>query len=165
MATAQLIKTTGEAQSTVSASEIFSMACQFGVGYDTLVNHLALGAKLISPERAKELGRVTPKQIRAQLLGRDVAEPLVIVDGQWSAATVDLEVGTYVLLPAAMVPENGNLAPCGELGRATLFQAARPGLVRLTDAARQKSVFARISRFQFVGLRALVQTQADREIG
>lgn len=132
--------------------ELFSLACQFGVGYDTLVNHLAFGLKLISPERAQELGRTTPKQIRSQLLGRDVAEPLVVVDKTWAATTVDMEVGTYLTLPSTTSPERPNLARCGDLGEITLFQAARPGLVRLVDTTTNKSMFARISRYRYAGL-------------
>ena len=132
--------------------ELFSLACQFGVGYDTLINHLAFGLKLISADRAKELGRTNPKQIRYQLIGRDVAEPLLVVDKNWPASTVDMEVGTYITLPSTTSPERANLVRCGELRTMTLFQAAKPGLARLIDPTIGKSLFARISRYQYAGL-------------
>src|SRR5262249_35242238 len=60
--------------------DIYAVACNFGVGYATLVNHLAYGLGEIMPSRAKELLRATPKSIRRDLLGDAGSTPLVVVD-------------------------------------------------------------------------------------
>jgi Zn-dependent peptidase ImmA (M78 family) len=132
--------------------EVFAISCNFGVGYDTLVNHLAYGAQLIRPDRAKELSRSSPKEIRKRLLGRDTQEPLVVVDKYWSAPTVDLEVGTFLITPGQSVAEGSTLSHCASFATTELFQAVSPGLGRLVNKRTADSRFVRVSRYQFVGL-------------
>jgi len=82
---------------TATPEQLFAISCNFGVGYDTLINHLHYGVQLITRERADEMSKSSPKELRKLLLGRDVTEPLVVVDDYSSAPTIDLEVGTFIL--------------------------------------------------------------------
>jgi Zn-dependent peptidase ImmA (M78 family) len=84
---------------TADEVQIFAVACNFGVGYATLVSHLAYGIGEITAARSRQLLKSSPKSIRCKLLGDNSAEPLVLVDGLWVARAVDAEVGTSILLP------------------------------------------------------------------
>lgn len=142
----------GTTPDTATPQQLFEISSNFGVGYDTLVNHLAYGTQLVSPERAKEMGRSSPKEIRKLILGRDVQESLVVVDEHWTAPTVDIEVETLLLTPKHTIAEGLALRHCGSIEIGELFQAINPGLGRLATKPNGHSRFVRVSRFQFVGL-------------
>jgi Zn-dependent peptidase ImmA (M78 family) len=142
--------------------ELFAISCNFGIGYDTLVNHMAYGVRLITEERATELGHFSPKEIRRELLGKDVQHPLVIVDQHWSAPTVDLEVDSFLLVPAQLSAEGTVLRHCESLGSNELFQAVSPGLGRVVDK-RGESRFVRVSRFHFAGLSKYRHLEEDSD--
>jgi len=144
--------TRGTTPDRATPTDIFAISCNFGVGYDTLVNHLAYGVELIQPERARELSRSTPKNIRKAFLGRDVPEPLIVSDEHWSASTVDLEVGAYLISPKQTAADCSILRRCESLPAGELFQAISPGLGRLIHEQLDVCRFVRVSRFQFVGL-------------
>lgn len=142
---------------------MFSISCNFGIGYETLINHLAYGVNLISHDRAKQLGKTSPKEIRHALLGKDVQEPLVFVDQHWTAPTVDLEVGTFLLIPPGLSADGPVLRHCHSFAATELFQAATPGLGRLVDKKSRESRFVRVSRFQFAGLSKFRHLEEDTE--
>ena len=54
---------------TATPIEIYRIACQFGVGYSTLVTHLLWGEAMISRARADALRKFTPRTLRAHILG------------------------------------------------------------------------------------------------
>ena len=83
---------------TATPLQIFIVACQFGVGYVTLINHLSYTLREISTMRRAELDRWSPQRIRQQLIG-DEFESCVIVDGHNEAASFDVVKGAAVLLP------------------------------------------------------------------
>lgn len=137
---------------TAMPEEIFAISCQFGIGYETLVNHLAHGVKLISRERAKELRRSSPKEIRNSLLQEDTQSPLIVVDEHWSAPTVDLEIDAYLLTPRAFSVEGPTLRHCNTGCSTELFRAVSPGIGRLINHRTGQSRFVRVSSYQFIGL-------------
>ena len=51
-----------------TALDMYAIACNFGVGQATLVNHLAYGINMINQVQRDRLGRITPKMIRTELL-------------------------------------------------------------------------------------------------
>lgn len=146
-----------------SAEAIFSISCNFGIGYETLINHLAYGVQLISRDRAKLLSKHSPKDIRGTILGKEVQEPLVVVDQHWTAPTVDLEVGTFLLVPGSLSADGPVLRHCHSLGGTELFQATAPGLGRLIDKSSGDSRFVRVSRFQFAGLSKFRHLEEDSD--
>jgi len=132
--------------------QLFAVASNFGVGYSTLVNHLAYGAETISPLRANELLKSSPKTIRASLLGAPTEAPLVVADEHWNANTLDLEVDALVSLPTGVSVDATVLAPKGTVGSMKLFQARSPGIRRATVPGTQWATFIRVSRKRYVGL-------------
>lgn len=132
--------------------QLFAVASNFGVGYSTLVNHMAYGVETISPMRANELLKSSPKTIRASLLGAPTDAPLVVADEHWNANTLDLEVDALVLLPTGVSVDATVLAPKGTAGSMELFQALTPGIRRVTVPGTQWATFIRVSRKRYVGL-------------
>ena len=61
---------------TATPAQIFTIACEFGVGYATLLTHLSAGVNMLSRGRAAALRRVTLKALRMDILGALTPEPL-----------------------------------------------------------------------------------------
>ncbi|MBA2749370.1 MAG: ImmA/IrrE family metallo-endopeptidase [Tatlockia sp.] len=133
-------------------SQIYTVACNFGVGYSTLINHLAYSLKFITRERAKFLRKHTPQKIRKEFFGRDTPNPLIIVDENWLAKTIDIEVGTELLLPRNVLPSNNLLEPVLDSSLSNHFYAKCSGITRISSSDNCWAVFVRIAPFQFVGL-------------
>lgn len=154
----------GWSPQTATPAQIYTVSCNFGVGYSTLVNHIAYSLKLIGRERANFLRRQTPQKIRSELIGIENATPLIIVDENWMAKTVDIEVGTELLLPPNVLPLNELLVPMAESHLSNHFYAKGSGLARISSTDNRWAMFVRIAPFQFVGLskyRHLENTEED----
>ena len=85
---------------TATCVQMFTVACDFGVGYNTLLTHLAVGVKMISWARSTVLQRVSPKALRAAILGVASGDPLVLADRHRPGPTLDTEVKTLVTFAA-----------------------------------------------------------------
>ena len=88
-----------------SALDTYAIACNFGVGQATLVNHLAYGIDMISPTQRALLGRITRKMIRTELPKQVVAEPLIFADRHRNSPTLDVEQNVLLMLPPEVVGE------------------------------------------------------------
>lgn len=135
-----------------TALDMYAIACNFGVGQATLVNHLAYGIEMINQAQRDRLGRITPKMIRTELLGEVVPSPLTVVDQYWNSPTLDLEQGALVLLPARVVVDTSMLAPERELAAGRLFLAAKCGITRVAIPGTPWATYVRVARRQYVGL-------------
>jgi len=145
----------GWSQQTASPSQVYTIACHFGVGYETLIGHMAHALQSISGTRADELRKVGPKAIREQLLGSPAAEALIVADEQWGLQTVDAEVGMRILLPSGVKADEGAAIVAERIivsCRGELFRAARPGIVRVARMEPPWAAFVRVARHQFSGL-------------
>jgi Zn-dependent peptidase ImmA (M78 family) len=131
--------------------DILAVANNFGVGYATLVSHLAYTLQELPSHRARELLRSSPKAIRRTLIGDDSAEPLVIVDGHWAGKPVDVEVGTSILLPPGSSHDGAALKLVGECAGGIVVEAVRPGIGRVL-VADHAIHFVRVARKAYVGL-------------
>ena len=136
---------------TATPLQVYTAACHFGVGYDTLVGHLEYALDTISPSHAAQLRRVGPKDIRSEILGCPSSAPLVIVDRHWGIPTVDAEVGSLLLFPKGATADGSVITTEAELQDGRLFRAVHPGVVRVTCPGTPWAVFARVSRFHFAG--------------
>jgi Zn-dependent peptidase ImmA (M78 family) len=132
--------------------QVFTIACNFGVGYETLIDHMAFALEMISPQKADTLRKVKLPAIRKIALGQESSDPLIIADEKWALPTIDAEVGTYLLLPNTAEAANGNIIELEGSLQGRLFRAARPGIVRVHCPNTSWAVFVRISRYQFEGL-------------
>jgi hypothetical protein len=130
--------------------QCFTVACHFGVGYLTLVNHLAYGLREISRDRAAELGRVGLPVIRRALLGGQGSDRLWVVDRHYMMPTLDAEVGTTLVLPVGSQPEFDHLRLEGDLASGRVFTPVRPGITRV-EAAEGWVVMVRVARYQYSG--------------
>ena len=132
--------------------QIFTIACNFGVGYETLINHMTYTLTMLERTQAASLLKVKPKTIRQQILGYLSSEPLIIADEHWSIPTIDAEVGSQLLLPSTAEAANHTITIQAEHLNGRLFRANRPGIVRVYCRNTNWAVFVRVSRHQFVGL-------------
>lgn len=148
----EAFKKRGIAANRATALELFTVACNFGVGQATLVNHLTYALEMISPVQRATLGRITPKMIRTQVLGEEVSEPLTIADQHWTAATLDTEQGALLLLPAGVVVDTTVLMPERDLSSGRLFRAANPGITRVVIPGTNWATYVRVARHGYVGL-------------
>ena len=132
--------------------QMFTIACSFGTGYTTILNHLAYGLEMVSHNRAETLKKIQLPAIRASLLGNKSRQGLIVADQHYAMPTIDVEVGMLVLVPNGAKAESDSLQHVGDVPQGRLFQAQRPGLVRAEIAQSSWAVIIRISRFQYAGL-------------
>jgi len=133
-------------------AQLYAVANWFGVSYTGFIDHLSLALRKMPRDRAGQLKRVAPKELRAALLPRAVTTGhLVLVDTHWHDRAIDIEVGDAVVLPAKCVSEG----PCCETVAAsaarTVIVATRPGLGHVTHPPSGWSAFVRVSRAGFTG--------------
>lgn len=147
-----------------TALDMYSIACNFGVGQATLVNHLAYGINMINQVQRDRLGRITPKMIRTELLGEILSTPLTVADQHWNSPTLDMEQGALLLLPSGVVVDASMLAPERELTAGRLFRATKCGITRVAIPGTPWATYVRIAQRQYVGLarfRHLEETADD----
>lgn len=137
---------------TATPEQIYTIASSFGVGYETILGHLAYSLRHIKPARADVLRKSKIPQIRERILGFATKEPLVIVDRQHARGTVDAEVGALVLLPNGATTDTDHIEPFKDTANGTVFRALRPGLARVSLPGENWGVVVRVSRFQYAGL-------------
>jgi Zn-dependent peptidase ImmA (M78 family) len=135
-----------------SALDMYAIACNFGVGQSTLVNHLAYGIEMINPIQRASLGRITPKMIRTELLGETAPGPLIVADQHWNSPTLDAEEDALLLLPSGVMVDTTMLIPERELTTGRLFRAMKPGITRVAIPGTSWATYVRIARRQYVGL-------------
>jgi hypothetical protein len=130
--------------------QAFIVACHFGVGYLTLVNHLAYGLRAIRSALAEQLRKVRLPAIRQAMIGSKAAEHLWVADSHYVMPTLDTEVGTTLMLPAGSRPEFDNVIHSGDLPKWRVFSAVRPGITRVV-AGGGWAVTVRIAKYQYSG--------------
>ena len=144
--------TRGWTPETATAAQMFTIACDFGVGYGALLTHLSVGVNMISRARAAALRRVTPKALRADMLGALTPEPLIVADRHRAGPTLDAEVRMLILLPPGAETTGANLAHDYDLSDGRLFRAVRPGIVQASADSGAWTAFIRIAPEAYVGL-------------
>ena len=141
---------------TATPLQIFTIACEFGVGYATLLTHLSAGVNMLSRGRAAALRRVRPKAVRMDILGALTPEQLIVADHHRTAPTLDAEVKALLLLPPGAEVTGGGLAFERDLAAGRLFRAMKPGVFQAS--AGEWAVFVRVApvqkdeRYGYVGL-------------
>lgn len=130
--------------------QAFVVACHFGVGYLTLVNHLAFGLREIRTTFAERLKKVRLPAIRLAVLGAKGTDRLWVADRHYRMPTIDTEVGTTLLLPKGSEPEFTNIIPMIDLPAGRVFKAVRSGITRV-EADDDWAANVRIARYQYSG--------------
>ncbi|MHB8523786.1 MAG: ImmA/IrrE family metallo-endopeptidase [Limisphaerales bacterium] len=134
-----------------SPVEIYAVACQLGVGYETIVQHLRWSLALITSNRADELLKTSPKQLREYLLVPDRIRHLVVTDCAWTKIAVDLQVGDAALLPDNVKLEGKSAIILGKQQMGTLVEGCKPGITRAESCDNSWCAYIRVSRIDFVG--------------
>lgn len=133
-----------------SPDQAFIVACHFGVGYLTLVNHLAYSLREITVSVAEKLKKVRLPAIRKAILGATGTDRLWVADQQYEMPTLDTEVGTTLLLPKGSDPEFANIESIGEVASGAIFMAVRPGITRV-EADEDWAINVRVAKYQYSG--------------
>jgi Zn-dependent peptidase ImmA (M78 family) len=115
--------------------QLFTIACELGVGYATLLNHLSYTLREINASTRAELKKWTPQRIRKQLLADEADEPIIVLDAQSAAPTYDVEKNNSILLPAGAQVDGKALVFVRSLGEGDLYRAARRGDATVSGAA------------------------------
>jgi len=131
--------------------EVYTISNWFGVGYDTLINHMQYGLRIISADRAEELQKTRPQQIREALVGKDFATNLIIAGPHWTTRTIDIQVGDIVLLPKGVANEGSNVKFIQSYRTGDLFEGTMPGVSQFQDCSNGWSAPVRVSKRGFVG--------------
>ncbi len=147
----QALSTRGLNPRTASPLELYRIACQFGVGYETIVQHLRWSVEEIDQRRADELLKVSPKQLRESLIGANRTRHLLLVDKYWAKVPVDLQVGEMAILPGTIRLEGAAAREVERHKLGSLIEAILPGIARVETTDGAWSAFIRVSRKDFVG--------------
>ncbi|MCD4823780.1 MAG: ImmA/IrrE family metallo-endopeptidase [Phycisphaerae bacterium] len=152
LAVSRLFTERGWKPDTCTPEQIFTVAGQLGVGYESLLIHMTQALKILSLTRCKDLRTVTPKQIKQNLIGFDNTGEVVTVDEFWIHKPVDLCVGDLIVLPTGTMVEGSNLRPLAQNRENCIFEAAFPGLARAYSKITNWATHIRIAKIKFEGL-------------
>lgn len=140
------------AQATSTSLQIYVVAGQLGVGYETLAHHLRWSLGALSQDRLNDVLRTSPKDIRRQLLPKHSDSPrIILADADWCDVPVDLSVGDLLIAPGGSRAEGAAVRALGPHDLGVLYLASAPGLARIESDGLGWSAFARVSRRAFIG--------------
>lgn len=132
-----------------SELDIYVISNRFGVGYTTLIHHLAFTLRFLSASRAAHLKGTGPKLIRAEVLGELTTGHLVIVDQHWALPTIDVEVGDHIVFPDG-AGVMGDSIQAMRHSAGVWARAVRPGIAQARFS--ESACFVRVSRRHYEGL-------------
>ena len=135
-------------------TDFYAIACQLGVGYETLLKHMRWSLDLIGDARMRDLQAFPPKEIRRAVLGHSAPGHLVLADAQWNRVAIDLEVGDFAVVPRGVTLRGPSVRFSGECSRGRVLEGVRPGLAQGVVEAGGWAAMLRVSRKQFTGMGA-----------
>lgn len=124
----------------------YTIACDFGVGYDTLISHLQWNLREISEETAKQLRLTTPQDIREKILGNTHKQHMLMVDAYCQAETMDTLVGSHVIAPQGSKGNSKGLHPVACHNGREVFQVTQQGGFELEIFGRDAPLMIRGTR-------------------
>ncbi len=151
---------------TATPTQCFTVACSLGIGYETLVKHLAYGLELVSGNVSRTLLGTGLPAIRRGMLGSQAKPRLTIIDRYYTLKTVDTEVGAGLLMPPGTEMEHTKVATPEDTSQGRLFHIQRPGVVRAYSKDGKWAVMVRAMMDKYVGLawcRHLEREEGDDE--
>ena len=135
-----------------TATQLYGVACNFGIGFRTLIEHLRFTASALTDEAASRLRRWSPKAIRSVLLPENETSPLRLVDLHWTGVPVDAEHGDLLLCPHDAVASGDCLTSVSQTNDYHLFRCEKVGLGSLCFPSQGSTHFVRVQPFRYVGL-------------
>ena len=130
--------------------QLYIVSSWLGVGYTTLAKHMSYSLNLLSQNYMSELCKISPKIIKAEVLGKEIKGNLIIVDEYWTGRPIDIQVGDLILFTGQIQFEGKSIESYSMPGKNT-FKAVCPGLSRLYSNNEQWASFVRVSRKEYVG--------------
>ena len=132
--------------------QAYMLSNYFGVGYSSVICHLAYSLQLIPHMQAQDLLHVTPKKIKTQL-GLESPLHLHLVDLFWKEKPLDAWVGDCVGFPHSVhFDAPSKLTLVGEDENYRFYKILSVGLIRSFDTLSDWGLFVRVSQPQFAGL-------------
>jgi Zn-dependent peptidase ImmA (M78 family) len=128
--------------------QLFTVACQFGVGYMTLLNHMTYLTRDISTADRATLAKSSPQRIRNELIGEGF-ESLVVIDEKNEAAAFEIEASGAAIVPRGTSVDGNALAYVRSYPNFDLYAAARRGISKVADAGDAFEI--RVMPDQYVG--------------
>lgn len=136
---------------TISPLQVHTLSSLFGVGYSTMLNHMAFSLKILPISQYEKLKKITPKDIKKQVNLTANGE-LVIVDAFWKGRSVDLQLGDIIMTSTDINIENDSLIKYQhDASEYLFFEAQKTGYSRLFNNEGW-ATNVRISRKDYKGL-------------
>jgi hypothetical protein len=130
--------------------QAYIVAGWLGVGYATLIQHMAHSLHLITRLYANRLLRVTPSKIREHIVGHDPGRTVLIVDRHWSGRAVDTAIGDVLVIGTEFTTKG--LQPMDKCPLGSTFTTTRPGSFgRIISESTGQCLAVRASRQNYVG--------------
>jgi hypothetical protein len=85
-------------------------------------------------------------------LGHATSEPLILVDEQWNAPSIDAEEGHRIWMPHGIAVDGKVLVAERQVRGGTLYHAIAPGIGRAYRPDGSWACFVRVARRDYVGL-------------
>jgi hypothetical protein len=124
---------------------VYAAACEFGVGYGTLLTHLTFAMRVLPRDRARILGKLTPKMLRREWTGGHRGPELTVIGPAGQKGAYDVIQGGLVLalgeaaagagLRVEGAVERGTIVRATECGTWPLILDGRETTVRVTPRA------------------------------
>jgi hypothetical protein len=134
---------------TADPVQILTISSEFGVGYETLLTHLAITLGDMPRSVLAELAKWTPQRIRKKLLGDADADGLVILDERHQTGGVDLEDGYALAVPTGAAVSGSVLSPRQPIAGFDVYDAIGRGRAKITTAHWHAE--ARVAPQKFIG--------------
>lgn len=136
----------------LTPEQLYTIACDFGVGYRTLATHLSAGMQLIRYEQTQEFIKTKLPAIRRAFVGDLECRRLIVIDQHSLTSTIECEVGDHLLIDAPVSPLNDSLQALSPVSSKQLFFAARRGVNSLKTPDGKIFKHVRVMSHQFIGL-------------
>jgi Zn-dependent peptidase ImmA (M78 family) len=131
--------------------DVYAVACQLGVGFETLLKHLRWSLNLISHSRMLDLLAIQPKEIRGAILGQDTHSRLMLAGKFWQKVAIDLEVSDFAIVPPRTTLHGQSARIVGDCRHGQIVEALQPGLTQALGDGSDWAAMVRVSRKQFTG--------------
>lgn len=135
---------------TLTPSQAFLLASQFGVGYSAFLGHVLFSLREISEATHARLSAVGVSEIKKNY-GVGPSANLVIADKKWTGRSIDLEIGDCLVAPVGVIEDGKSLVPGAENDCYQKFIAKKPGVTRVVDKHDDWSSYVRISQRWYEG--------------
>jgi Zn-dependent peptidase ImmA (M78 family) len=136
---------------TATAPQLYTVACDFGVGYTTLLTHLSAGLGMLPHGRAAALRRIGLGTLRRHFLGALTPGHLIVADRRRPGPTIDAEVEMRLLLPNGVEVAGQALKHEGDVEDGCVFRAVSPGIAQ-AHSIDGWAAFIRVAPKDYVGL-------------